>query len=134
MIAKKELVPVKIPDALARVGPFSQAIKVGNLLFIAGQGPLDIETGEVVHTTIEEQTHLAFQNVKRALTAAGTSLDNLVRLTIFLTDFKDYDAMNKVRLQYVGRIPPVSSTVQVAYLYQGIKIEIEATAVVPEEE
>jgi 2-iminobutanoate/2-iminopropanoate deaminase len=128
---KKELVPVKIPDRLAKVGPFSQAIKVGNLLFVAGQGPLDLETGEVVNSTIEEQTHLAFQNVKRALTAAGTSLDNLVRLTIFLTDFKDYEAMNRIRQQYVGKIPPVSSTVQVSYLYAGIKIEIEATAVIP---
>jgi 2-iminobutanoate/2-iminopropanoate deaminase len=128
---KKELVNVNIPDKVKRIGPFSQAIRAGPFVFLAGQAPLDQKTGEVVHGTIQEETRVTFENIKRNLEAAGTSLDNLVRLTIFLADFKDYEGMNVVRKEYVGKIPPVSSAIQVAYMYQGIKVEIEATAVVP---
>jgi len=128
---KKELVNVNIPEAVKRIGPFSQAIRAGPFVFLAGQAPLDQRTGEVVHGTIQEETRVTFENIKRNLEAAGTTLDNLVRLTIFLADFKDYEGMNEVRRQYVGKVPPVSSAIQVAYMYQGIKVEIEATAVVP---
>jgi 2-iminobutanoate/2-iminopropanoate deaminase len=128
---KKQLVEVKIPEKVRKIGPFSQAIRAGPLVFLAGQAPLDQETGEVVHGTIQEETKVTFENIKRNLEAAGTSLDNLVRLTIFLADFKDYEGMNEVRKKYVGKVPPVSSAIQVAYMYQGIKVEIEATAVVP---
>ena len=128
---KKELVNVKVPEKVSKIGPFSQVIRAGPLVFLAGQAPLDQKTGEVVHGTIQEETRATFENIKRNLEAAGTSLDNLVRLTIFLADFKDYEGMNEIRKQYVGKVPPVSSAIQVAYMYQGIKVEIEATAVIP---
>lgn len=128
---KKELVNVNIPDRVRRIGPFSQVIRAGPFIFLAGQAPLDQKTGEVVHGTIQEETRVTFENIKRNLEASGTTLDNLVRLTIFLADFKDYEGMNEVRKEYVGKVPPVSSAIQVAYMYQGIKVEIEATAVVP---
>ncbi len=128
---KKELVNVNIPDRVSRIGPFSQVIRAGPFVFLAGQAPLDQKTGEVVHGTIQEETRVTFENIKRNLEAAGTTLDNLVRLTIFLADFKDYGGMNEVRKEYVGKVPPVSSAIQVAYMYQGIKVEIEATAVIP---
>lgn len=128
---KKELVNVNIPDRVKRIGPFSQVIRAGPFVFLAGQAPLDQKTGEVLHGTIQEETRVTFENIKRNLEAAGTTLDNLVRLTIFLADFKDYEGMNEVRKEYVGKVPPVSSAIQVAYMYQGIKVEIEATAVVP---
>ena len=129
---RKERIQVKISKRVSRIGPFSQAIKAGSFLFVAGQGPLDLRTGKVVHGTIQDETRLTFENLERVLRAGGTSLDNLVKLTIFLKDFRDYEAMNKVRRNYVGKVPPVSSTVQVAKLYRGIRVEIEAIAIVPE--
>ncbi len=129
---RKERIDVEIPNRVKRIGPFSQAIKAGPFLFTAGQGPLDLRSGKVTHGTIRDETVLTFENLKRVLEAAGTSLENLVKLTIFLKDFRDYEAMNEVRRKYVGKVPPVSSTVQVTKLYEGIKVEIDAIALVPE--
>lgn len=130
--AKKEIVEVDIPEALAAM-PFSQAIKVGSLVFVAGQVAYDLEKGELITGSIEEQTESVFGHLKRILEAAGTSLDNLVKITIFMDDLGEYDGMNKVRKKYIGEHPPVSTCVRVAGLMAGMKVEIEAVAVIPDE-
>jgi 2-iminobutanoate/2-iminopropanoate deaminase len=128
---RKELIDVKVHPRLAEL-PFSQGIRVGPFLFISGQAPRDPKSGEIDHGTIQEETALTFENIKRILEAAGTSLENLVKLTIFLKDINDYAGMNEVRKKYVGKVPPVSSAFQVANLNGGIKVEIEAIALIPE--
>ncbi len=128
---EKEIVNIEIPDALAAM-PFSQAIKVGPMLYIAGQVAYDLEKGELIMGTIEEQTESIFGHIKRILEAAGTSLDNLVKISIFMNDLAEYEGMNSVRVKYIGENPPVSTCVQVDGLMMGMKVEIEAVAVVPE--
>ena len=128
---EKKRIDVKVPPPLAQL-PFSAGIRVGPWLFISGQGPRDAKSGEVAHGTIQEETALAFDNIKRIVEAAGTSLENLVKLTIFLKDINDYAGMNEARRKYVGKVPPASSAFQVANLNGGIKVEIEAIALIPE--
>ena len=129
---QKEIIEVDLPEALAAM-PFSQAIKVGNMVFVAGQVAYDLEKGELITGSIEEQTESIFGHIKRILEVAGTSLDNLVKIGIFMDDLDEYEGMNKVRKKYIGDRPPVSTCVRVAGLMMGMKVEIEAVAVIPDE-
>ena len=107
--------------------PYSQAIRCGDFVFVSGQLPLN-PAGEVVGTTIEEQTEQVFKNLRSILEAAGSGLDRLVKTTVFLVDFADFGAMNEVYRTHVGDVPPARSTVSVKEFPRGARIEIEAIA------
>lgn len=116
--------------APAPAGPYSQAVKVGNLLFISGQIARDPATGELVQGDIKAQTRQIMENIKEILAAAGASLDHVVKATIFLGDINDFAAVNEVYGAYFSADPPARSCVQVAALPKGVPIEIEMIAVV----
>jgi 2-iminobutanoate/2-iminopropanoate deaminase len=115
--------------APAAIGPYSQGIRAGNLVYTAGQVGLDPQTGKLVEGGIAEQTRRALENIKAVLEAAGTSLDRVVKSTVFLTDMGNFAAMNQVYKQYFGEAdPPARTTVQVAGLPLGALVEIECIA------
>ena len=117
--------------APAAVGPYSQAVRIGNLVYTAGQIPLDPATGKLVEGGIEAQTRRALQNLQAVLEAAGTSLGDVVKTTVFLQDMGDFGAMNGVYAQFFGGRPPARSAVEVAALPLGAQVEIEAVALIP---
>ncbi len=117
-------------DAPAAIGPYSQAIRVGNMIFTSGQIPLHPQTGEIVGATAAEQARQVLQNLQAVLQAAGASLQNVVKTTIFLTDLGQFAAVNAVYAEFFPDNPPARSTVQVAALPRGVQVEIEAVAVV----
>jgi 2-iminobutanoate/2-iminopropanoate deaminase len=124
---KKEIIhSEKIPKP---VGPYSQGIKVGNLVFTAGTGPFDLKSGKLILGDIRRQTRQVLENIKAILEAAGARPEDVVKTTIFLTDLNDWAAMNEVYREYFVQDPPVRSTVQVAGLWGGMAVEIEAIAV-----
>ena len=116
--------------APAAVGPYSQGVKVGNLLFTAGQVPLDPATGKLVAGDIAAQTEQVMKNLQAVLAAAGTNFDNVVKSTVFLVDINDFAAMNGVYGRYVGELPPARSAFQVAALPLGASVEIEMVVLV----
>lgn len=115
-------------EAPAAVGPYSQAIAVGNLLFCAGQIPLDPATGEIVGTDVTAQTERVCQNIAGVLKANGMTFANVVKTTVFLTDLAQFAAMNGVYAKYFTEPFPARSTIQVAGLPRGAQVEIEVTA------
>ena len=110
------------------IGPYSQAIRAGDLVFVSGQIPLDPATGAVVAGDIAAQTHRVMQNLQAVLEAAGTSLGAVVKTTIFLADLGDFAAVNDVYGGYFTPPAPARSTVQVARLPKDVRIEIDAIA------
>jgi len=128
-VTKKEIIhSEKIPKP---VGPYSQGIKIGNLVFTAGTGPFDLKSGQLILGDIRQQTRRVLENIKAILEAAGAQLEDVVKTTIFLTDLDDWAAMNEVYREYFVQDPPARSTVQVAGLWGGMVVEIEAIAVLP---
>jgi len=117
--------------APAAIGPYSQAIRSGDLLFLSGQIPLDPATGELVSGGIEEQTRRVMNNLGAVLAAAGATFDNVVKTTIYLADLSEFGAVNGVYASYFGQPAPARATVQVAALPKGARVEIDATARVP---
>ncbi len=122
----KEIIATK--DAPAAIGPYSQAVKAGNLLFCSGQIPLDPVTGTLVEDTVRAQTARALNNLKAVLAQAGASLDSVVKTTVFLRDMDDFAEMNQVYQEFFQRDCPARSAVQVAKLPKNARIEIEAIA------
>jgi 2-iminobutanoate/2-iminopropanoate deaminase len=116
----------KAPSA---VGPYSQAIIADSLVFVAGQVPLDPSTGKLVEGDIQAQTRRSLLNLKAILEAAGTSMDNVVKTTVFLTDMGQFKAMNQVYAEFFPGTPPARSAVQVGALPLGAEVEIEAVAI-----
>ena len=114
--------------APAAVGPYSQATATGNLVFTAGQIPLDPANGKLVTGDIEEQTHRVLQNVQALLQEARSSLATVIKTTVFMTDLADFSRMNAVYSEYFPSEPPARSTVQVTALPLGAQIEIECVA------
>jgi 2-iminobutanoate/2-iminopropanoate deaminase len=112
------------------IGPYSQAIRAGSLLFLSGQVPLDPATGALVPGDIAAQTHRVMQNLKAVLEAAGSSLDAVVKTTIFLADLGDFKTVNEVYGGYFTAPAPARATVQVARLPLDARVEIEAVALV----
>ncbi len=110
------------------IGPYSQAVAVGEWVFCSGQIPLDPASGELVPGGIEEQTRRAIENLKAVLAAAGSGLERVVKTTVFLTDLSDFARMNAVYGESFVGVAPARSTVQVAALPRGARIEIEAVA------
>jgi len=116
------------PDAPAPIGPYSQAVRVGNWVFISGQIPVDPTTGEIVPGGIEAQTRQVLQNLQAVLTALGASLDSVVKTTIYMVDLSEFAEMNAVYETYFHPPYPARATVQVADLPRHALIEIEAVA------
>ena len=110
------------------IGPYSQGIRMGALVYTAGQIPFDPATGQIVEGSIEAQTRRVLTNIKAILEAAGTSLDRVVKTTVFMTDLSQFAAMNAVYAEFFPVDPPARSTVQVAALPKGALLEIEAVA------
>jgi 2-iminobutanoate/2-iminopropanoate deaminase len=112
------------------IGPYSQAIRAGGLLFVSGQVPLDPATGRLVQGDIAVQTHRVMQNVKAVLEAAGASLDAVVKTTIYLADLGDFKTVNEIYGGYFTPPAPARATVQVARLPLDARVEIDAVALV----
>lgn len=110
------------------IGPYSQAIAVQGFLFLSGQVPLDPKTGTLLQGSIQEEVARVLENMKAVLEAAGSGLDRVVKTTVYLTNLKDFDAMNETYARYFGNNRPARSTVQVAALPRGARVEIDAVA------
>lgn len=119
---------VSTPSAPAAIGPYSQAIKAGSLLFVSGQIPIDPATGNMVDGDVGAQTHRVFQNITAILEAAGTTLDDVVRTTVYLADMNDFGAMNAVYATYFSSPAPARATVQAARLPKDARVEIDVIA------
>jgi 2-iminobutanoate/2-iminopropanoate deaminase len=122
---------VSTPGAPRAIGPYSQGIRAGGFLFTAGQVGFDPATGELVDGGIAEQTGRVLQNIRAILQAAGTDLSRVVKTTVFLVDMADFTAMNEVYAASFGDHRPARSTVAVAALPRGARVEIEAIAQLP---
>ncbi len=118
---------VSTDKAPAAIGPYSQGMVVGDLVFTSGQLPVDMATGQFPES-IEEQTHHSLTNLKAVLEAAGTSMDKVVKVTVFLKDMNDFAKVNGVYEKFFGSEPPCRSAVEVARLPKDAGIEIEAIA------
>ncbi len=129
MSSKKTRVFTK--DAPKPVGPYSQAIRAGDFLFVAGQVPVNPETGEFVTDSISIQTRQCMENIKAILAAAGSSLSDIVRTTIYLTNIQDFGDVNEAYGNYFDLNPPARTTIGVAALPKGVAIEIDVIAFVP---
>src|SRR4029077_11935662 len=121
---------ISTSDAPAALGPYSQAVRVGSTIYCAGQIPLDPKTGEIVSGGIEAQTRRVMENITAVLKAEGLSCDNVVKTTIFLADLADFQKVNEIYGSLFKQAPPARSTVQVAALPKGARVEIEVIAVV----
>lgn len=118
---------ISTPRAPAAIGPYSQAVKWGNLLMTSGQIPLDPE-GNLVAGGIEEQTHRVFQNLKAVLEAGGATFQNVVKATVFLKNMDHFATVNAIYAEYFGDHRPARSAVEVSRLPKDVLIEIEMTA------
>jgi len=116
------------PDAPKAIGPYSQAIRAGQLLFVSGQVPLDPATGQLVAGNIETQTRRVFDNLAAVLKAGGRSFADVVRTTVFLADMNDFTAVNDVYGTYFSAPYPARATVQVARLPKDARVEIDLIA------
>jgi 2-iminobutanoate/2-iminopropanoate deaminase len=119
---------ISTAKAPAAVGPYSQAIVAGDLIFCAGQGAIDPATQDVRHGTVEEETERTLRNLEAVLDAAGATLADVVKTTVFLVDLGDFPAMNEVYARHFPDPPPARTTVEVSALPKGFKVEIEAIA------
>jgi 2-iminobutanoate/2-iminopropanoate deaminase len=119
---------VSTDGAPKAIGPYSQAIRAGSLLFLSGQIPIDPATGQMVDGDIAQQTQRVFKNLEAILTAAGASFDNVVRTTVYLADMGDFAAMNEVYGTYFSSPAPARATVQAARLPRDARVEIDLIA------
>jgi 2-iminobutanoate/2-iminopropanoate deaminase len=120
---------VSTPAAPQAVGPYSQAIRAGSLLFVSGQIPIDPATGQVIAGDAAAQTRRVMENIGEILKAAGSSFDQVVRTTVYLADIAEFPAMNEVYGQYFSAPAPARSTIQAARLPRDAKLEIDVIAV-----
>lgn len=111
------------------IGPYSQAVKAGGMLFVSGQLPADKDSGNIVNGGIEAQTRQSLENIKAILTAAGVTLDNVVKTAVFLKNMDDFSAMNAVYAEYFTQNCPARACVQVAKLPKDALVEIEVIAI-----
>ena len=121
---------VSTPNAPGAIGPYSQAIKAGGMVFCSGQIPIDPATGEFVSEVVSEQTEQVLKNLAEVLNAAGSSLDHVVKTTVFLADMNDFAEMNEVYGRYFSDNKPARATVQAARLPRDARVEIECIALV----
>ncbi len=116
-------------QAPAAVGPYSQAVRAGSMVFCAGQIPLDPKSGQIVSQDVAEQTRRVLDNLTAVLKSERLTLSNVVKTTVFVTDLADFQTVNEIYAKYFGTQPPARSTVQVAALPKAARVEIEAIAV-----
>ena len=121
---------ISTSSAPAALGPYSQAIKVGNTVYCSGQIPINPATGAIEAVTVEDQTRQAITNLKHVLEAAGGGLQNVVKTTVFISDMNDFAAVNGVYAELFGETKPARSCVEVSRLPKNVKIEIEAIALI----
>lgn len=122
---------IAAPGAPKAIGPYSPAIRAGNLLFLSGQIPIDPASGALVDGDIAAQTEQVMRNICALLDAAGAGVEHLVRTTVFLADMNEFTAMNKCYAKFLVDPPPARATVQVARLPRDVRVEIDAIAVLP---
>lgn len=127
-----KLTVISTTQAPAAIGPYSQAVRAGNLLFTSGQIPLDVN-GQVVEGGVAEQTHQVFRNLQAVLAAAGASLSDVVKATVFIKDMNQFASINEVYAAYFGDHKPARSTVEVARLPKDVLVEIELIVSIPVE-
>ena len=123
--------PVHAPDAPDAAGPYVHAVRAGGLLFVSGQIPLDPRTGELVAGTVAEQTGRCLENLSAVCNAAGATLGDAVRLTVYTTEMASFGAINEVYESFFESDPPARVAVGVAALPRGAKVEIDAVVAVP---
>jgi 2-iminobutanoate/2-iminopropanoate deaminase len=127
-VAEKQVIRTEQAPGPFQGAPYNQAIRVGDLVFVAGQLGVRLDTGQLAGETVEEQTEQIMRNLGAILDAAGSSLDKLVKTTVFLLDLADFAGMNEVYAKHVGDAPPARSTVGIGALPSGARVEIEAIA------
>ena len=127
-MSEKEVVRTDRAPGPFQGAPYNQAIRVGDLVFVAGQLGISLETGGLAGETVEEQTEQIMENLGAILDAAGSGLDKLVKTTVFLLDLGDFAGMNEVYARHVGDRPPARSTIGISALPSGALVEIEAVA------
>jgi 2-iminobutanoate/2-iminopropanoate deaminase len=127
-MAEKDVIRTDKAPGPFQGAPYNQAIRVGDLVFVAGQLGVSLETGDLVGASVAEQTEQVMENMAAILEAAGSGLERLVKTTVFLVDLSDFGAMNEVYARHVGERPPARSTIEVAGLPTGARVEIEAVA------
>ena len=123
----KEIISTE--HAPGAIGPYSQAVKTGNMVFVSGQIPIDPATGQFVSEDVAEQTEQVFKNLRAVLEAAGSSLDKVIKTTVFLADMNDFAAMNEVYGKFFTSDYPARATVQAARLPRDARVEIECIAI-----
>ncbi len=123
---------IKTDSAPQAIGPYSQAVKVNGFIFASGQIPIDPATGQFVEGGIAEQTEQVMKNVSAVLEAAGSSLEKVIKTTVFLADMGEFAAMNEVYGRYFEQDPPARATVEAARLPRDARVEIEAIALAGE--
>jgi 2-iminobutanoate/2-iminopropanoate deaminase len=121
---------IRSDQAPKAIGPYEQAIRAGDFVYTAGQIPIDPQTGNLVAGGITEQTRQVLENLKAVLAAAGSSLDKVIKATVFLRSMSDFAALNEVYGEYLGNVKPARSTVAVADLPRGALVEIDLVAMV----
>lgn len=119
---------IQTDDAPAAIGPYCQAIRLGELVFCSGQVPIDPATGELIDGDVSAQTTRVLDNLNSVLSAAGTSLEEALKCTVYLADMGDFAAMNEVYAGYFGDPPPARATVEVSRLPKDARIEIDVIA------
>ena len=119
---------VQTDQAPKAIGPYSQAVKANGMLFASGQVPLDPATGQIIEGTITQQTERVLNNLKAVLEAAGTSLDRVVKTTVFLADMNDFGEMNETYGRFFADVAPARSTVEVSRLPKDARVEIDLIA------
>ena len=120
--------PVSTPNAPAAIGPYSQAIRAGDLLFVSGQIPFDPATGTLIQGDIAAQTHRVLKNLGAILEAAGASFQHVVKTTVYLADMNEFAAMNEVYGSYFPSPAPARATIQAARLPRDVRVEIDLIA------
>jgi len=124
---KKEIINTE--NAPGAIGPYSQAVKTGELIFTSGQIPVVPETGEIADGGVEAQTRQVLTNLEAVLAAAGSSMDKVVKTTVFITDMSDFSAVNEQYARFFPTAPPARSCVEVSKLPKAVRVEIEAVAI-----
>jgi 2-iminobutanoate/2-iminopropanoate deaminase len=127
-VAEKQVIRTERAPGPFQGAPYNQAIRVGDLVFVAGQLGISVESGELAGRSVQEQTEQIMRNLGAILEAAGSGLDRLVKTTVFLLDLGDFAGMNEVYARHVGDRPPARSTVGISALPSGALVEIEAVA------
>ncbi len=126
---KKEIITDRAPAA---IGPYSQAVRWGNLLFVSGQIPIDPSNGTVDGGSVASQTERVLKNLRGIIEAAGGSIDNVVKTTVYMVDLACFAEMNGIYKTFFGNVPPARATVQVSALPAGVSLEIDAIACIPD--